>query len=181
MNDAEVIYDHLLNNKKIDSQHIVVSGASAGGGLALALLLKLRDEKKTLPAGAALFSPWTDLTFTGESLRTNKNTDPDVLESDLQKLASAYVNNSQKRMDPYVSPLFGDFTGLPPLLVDVGELEILKDDSKRLVENAKRAGVEIEFKEWRDMIHVFHELFRHIPEPNQAFQRIAEFLKKVCK
>ncbi|MHA1513799.1 MAG: alpha/beta hydrolase, partial [Candidatus Hodarchaeales archaeon] len=74
-----------------------------------------------------------------------------------------------------------DFIGLPPLLIDAGELEILLDDSRRLVNIAEQAGVEIYFKEWKDMNHVFHSLFTHIPEPNQAFQRVAEFLSKVCE
>jgi len=179
LNDAMAIYDYLLTTKSLEPKQIVVSGGSAGGGLALALLLRLRDESKPLPAGAALFSPWTDLKFTGASLKANKNKDPDLMESDLQILASIYSGSPRKRKLPYVSPVYGDFTGLPPLLVDAGELEILLDDSSRLVEKAEKAGVEIHFKEWKDMNHVFHSLFDHIPEPNQAFQRVAEFLKKV--
>jgi acetyl esterase/lipase len=181
LNDAETIFDYLINSKNINSKNIVVSGSSAGGGLALALLLKLRDSNKSLPAGAVLFSPWTDLKFTGNSLKKNKKVDPDLFETDLQMLASIYTGSPRKRKDPYVSPILGDFTGLPPLLVDAGELEILLDDSKRLVEKAKEANVEIQFKEWKDMNHVFHNLFAHIPEANQAFQRVEKFLKKVCK
>ncbi len=179
INDAMSVYGYLINIKSIDPKKIVVSGASAGGGLALALLLKLRDEDKPLPAGAVLFSPWTDLTFTGKSLETNKQKDPDLLESDIRILASIYCGSPRKCKIPYVSPVFGDFSGLPPLLVDAGELEILLDDSSRLVDNAKKAGVEIHYKEWTDMHHVFHSLYAQIPEPNQAFQRVAEFLKEV--
>ncbi len=181
LSDANSVYEYLLTTKLVDPKNIIVSGASAGGGLALALLLKLRDENKSLPAGAALFSPWTDLKFTGKSLKANKNRDPDIIESDLQMLASIYTGSPRKRKDPYVSPILGDFSGLPPLLVDAGELEILLDDSSRLVQNAEKAGVEIFFKEWKDMNHVFHNLFTHIPESNQAFKRVAEFINRVKK
>lgn len=179
LDDAVSMYEYLITSQSVDPKKIVVSGSSAGGGLALALLLKLRDENKPLPAGAVLFSPWTDLTFSGNSLETNKQKDPELLESDLRTLASIYGGSTRKCKLPYISPVFGDFQGFPPLLVDAGEIEILRDDSARLVENAQEAGVEIHYKEWKDMPHVFHYLYAHIPEPNQAFQRVADFLKKV--
>ena len=96
-------------------------------------------------------------------------------------LASVYTPSPRMRKDPYISPIYGDFTDLPPLLVDVGELEILLDDSSRLVENANKVGVEINFKIWKDMNHVFHSLFAYIPEPDQAFQRVEKFMNKFCK
>ncbi|MHA1452909.1 MAG: alpha/beta hydrolase fold domain-containing protein, partial [Promethearchaeota archaeon] len=131
LNDAIAVYEYLITTKGIDPKKIVVSGASAGGGLALALLLRLRDENKPLPAGAALFSPWTDLKFTGSSLKTNKDNDPDLIIGDLQIMASLYSGSPRNRKDPYVSPIKGHFIGLPPLLIDAGELEILLDDSRR--------------------------------------------------
>ncbi|TFG21434.1 MAG: alpha/beta hydrolase [Promethearchaeota archaeon] len=179
LDDAIAVYDYLLHEKALDPNKIVVSGASAGGGLALALLLRLRDEKKLLPVGAALFSPWTDLRLKGASIKTNKDIDPDLTKTDLMMCASLYSGSPRLRKLPYLSPVLGDFSGLPPLLVDAGEKEILLDDSSRLVENAQEVGVEIHFKVWKDMNHVFHSLFAHIPEPNQAFIRVAEFIKGI--
>ncbi len=180
LDDAIAVYEHLIHEKALNPNNIVVSGSSAGGGLALALLLRLRDKHKPLPAGAALFSPWTDLRLKGASIKKNKDIDPDLTKTELMMCASLYSGSPRLRKLPYLSPVLGNFTGLPPLLVDVGEKEILLDDSSRLVENAKQVGVEIYFKEWKDMNHVFHSLFTHIPEPNQAFQRVADFIKKVC-
>ncbi|MBN2154842.1 MAG: alpha/beta hydrolase [Candidatus Lokiarchaeota archaeon] len=178
LEDAVFVYNYLLDQMDIDPKTIIIAGSSAGGGLALALLLKLRDEDKNLPAGTILFSPWTDLTFTGPSLFSNKQSDPDIREQDLRLLAAAYYANHSPQ-DPYISPLYGNFRGLPPLLLDAGELEILLDDSARLVENAQKAGVNIQFKKWKDMIHVFHNLYEYIPESDQAFQRVVEFLSKI--
>jgi epsilon-lactone hydrolase len=106
-------------------------GDSAGGGLALAALLKSRDEGLPLPAACVVLSPWTDLALTGDSLRRNANADPMLHAVDLPRLADEYLAGANPRL-PYASPLYDDLTGLPPILIHVGSDEILLDDAGRL-------------------------------------------------
>jgi acetyl esterase/lipase len=156
---------------------VAVGGDSAGGGLALATLLRLRDEGLPLPAAGVCISPWTDLTGSGESVRTRADLDPLVDAEDLRILAAAYLGGGDPRA-PLASPLFADLRGLPPLLVHVGTAEILLDDATGLAERARDVGVPVELEVWDDMIHVWHAFADLLPEGVQAIEGIAGFLEK---
>ncbi len=154
---------------------IYVAGDSAGGGLALALMLNLRDHKEHGPDAACLFSPWTDLAATGASVKTNRDRDPVLAFDNVQMIAAAYAGEAGLRT-PLISPLYGDLAGLPPMLVFVGDTEILLDDAKRVVERARSAGVFVELRIFPDMPHVWPGLNVILPEGRQALDEAAAFL-----
>ncbi len=157
------------------AESITVAGDSAGGGLTLALLLSLRDAGEPLPAGAALLSPWTDLTMSGWSHVTHRKRDP-MLTTEGALLASHHYPAGASPANPLASPLYGRFEGLPPMLIHVGGNEILLDDSLRLAEKARAAGVDVEIKVWQDVPHVF-QAFRFLPQARASLGLIAAFLK----
>lgn len=161
----------------LDPARVALGGDSAGGGLVLATLVALRDQDLALPAAGVCISPWTDLSASGESVRSRAHLDPLVDADDLSRLAAAYLGGRDART-PLASPLFADLRGLPPLLVHVGTAEILLDDATRLAENARDAGVEVELEVWDDMIHVWHAFADALPEGVQAIEGIAGFLEK---
>lgn len=172
LDDAVAAYRGLLD---AGAGCVVVAGDSAGGGLALALMLRLRELGVTLPARAALFSPWTDLAATGESIRRNTRRDAMFVGEGIAAGADAYVGGADRR-DPLISPLYGDLAGLPPLLVHVGADEVLLDDSTRLVERARATGVAVELKVWPVVPHVWQIMARFIPEGRQSLDAAARFL-----
>jgi epsilon-lactone hydrolase len=150
---------------------IVVAGDSAGGNLTLALLLRLRDEGLPLPAGAVALSPVTDFTFSGDSVQRNDGID-DMFSADMMEpLVDVYLADRALRSDPLVSPVFGDFTGLPPLLLVVGSTELLLDDSVRVAQRWPDATLLV----WHGMPHVFPG-FDVLPEAREATQRIGRFI-----
>ena len=155
---------------------LFVAGDSAGGGLTLALLLRLRDEGRPLPAGAVVFSPWTDLVGTGESLRTNRDRDVMFNPDRLPDTAAAYYGAADPR-HPYVSPLYGDYDGLPPLKIYVGEREILLDDSRRIANKARAAGVRVDLEIWPVVAHVWQLMAPLLPEASRSLNGAAEFLR----
>jgi epsilon-lactone hydrolase len=172
--DAVSVYRWLLNSG-VSSKNIVIGGDSAGGGLTLATLLSLKDAGDPLPALAVVLSPWTDMEGTGESMVTRAEVDP-WLSPDATRLTPAlYIRDLDPR-HPLVSPIYADLTGLPSLLVHVGNDEILLSDAARLVDRARAAGVEVSFKVWDDMWHVFQTFA--IPEGQQAIDEIGEFVTK---
>ena len=175
LEDALTTYRWLLANG-FDSQQIVIGGDSAGGGLTLSTLLSLRDAGDPLPAGAALLSPWTDLAGTGESMETRRDVDP-WLSPDSSRVVPALYIGSLDRKNPIVSPVYADLTGLPPMLVHVGNDEILLDDSVRLVENGRAAQVDMQLKIWDDMWHVFQSF--QIPEAKQAIDEIGQYVNQL--
>lgn len=151
---------------------IIVAGDSAGGNLTLALLLRLRDEGVPLPACAVALSPVTDFTFSGDSVQRNDGVD-DMFSADLMApLVPVYLTDGALRTDPYVSPVFGDFTGLPPLLLIVGSTELLLDDSVRVAQRWPGAMLLV----WHGMPHVFAG-FEVLPEAQAAIERIAGFVR----
>jgi monoterpene epsilon-lactone hydrolase len=154
---------------------IAISGDSAGGGLTLATLLSLRDAHTPLPAAAAPISPWTDMEGTGASVKTRAAKDPMVGSSNLLPMAKMYIGD-QDAKNPLASPLHGDYRGLPPLLIQVGDAEILLDDSTRVAERAKAAGVEVDLEVWDEMMHVWHVFAKILPEGQQAIDKIGEFV-----
>ena len=154
---------------------LFVAGDSAGGGLALALMLNVRAHGDRLPDAACLFSPWTDLAGSGQSFRGNRDRDP-LLNADVSRMQAAAYAGEADLLSPLISPLFGDLTGLPPTIAFVGDSEILLDDSTRLAERARAAGVDFELKAYRDMPHVWPFLNVILPEGRKALDEAARFL-----
>jgi epsilon-lactone hydrolase len=159
-----------------DRRHIAFAGDSAGGGLLIAAMLRLRDEGVELPRAAVALSPWTDLALTAESLRSNADADPMLDPVNLPDLVRNYCAGADPR-NPYVSPMYGDPTGLPPTLIHAGSDEILRDDAERLAKKMRGAGCEAELELWERMPHVWHLYARVIPEGRRAVARIGEFLQ----
>jgi acetyl esterase/lipase len=151
---------------------VTVAGDSAGGGLAVALLVALREAGDPLPAAAALFSPWVDYAGEGPSVAENADTDPIFGPDVLREMARNYVANGDAAA---VSPLNADLRDLPPLLVQVGTTETLYDDSRRLAARARAAGVAVVLDEYEGLLHVWH-LFANVPEAADAVARAGAFL-----
>ncbi len=156
---------------------IVVVGDSAGGGLTYSLLLRLRDESVPLPAAAVALSPWTDLALTGASLRLNAAADPMVSIEGARQLVDHYLAGADPRT-PYASPLYGDPTGLPPSLIQVGSDEVLRDDAVRMADRMRAAGCEVELEIWPRMPHVWHLFAPLMPEARRAIERIGAFVER---
>ncbi len=175
LDDAVAAYRGLLATG-IAAHRVVFGGDSAGGGLALALLLRLRDEGQPLPAGAALFSPWTDLTETSATLRSNARRDALFPGTGMARLTVSYLAGADPA-EPLISPLFGDLRGLPPLLLHVGSHEVLLDDSRGLAEQARAAGVAVTLRLWPVVPHVW-QMFR-LPEATASMDLAAAFARGV--
>ncbi len=176
LDDCVGAYRWLLG-RRVDPSRIVVAGDSAGGNLTAALLLRLRDEGLPLPAGAVLLSPATDLAGTGASFVSRKAVDPFFFGIDTAPFFDAYAEGHDAR-DPYLSPLYGDLRGLPPLLVHVGDHEVLLDDSIRFAERAREAGVDVRLTVWPGMFHVFQTFAPFLPEAGRANREIAAFIRE---
>jgi len=172
--DATATYRWLLAQGR-QPRKIALAGDSAGGGLTLATLLALRDARTPLPACAVPISPWTDLEGTGTSVKTKASRDPMVRETDLRRYAALYAGNADPR-NPLISPLHGDYRGLPPLLIQVGEAEIILDDSTRVAELAKQAGVQVDLEVWDEMVHVWHVFAKLLPEGQQAIEKVGSYV-----
>jgi acetyl esterase/lipase len=153
------------------------AGDSAGGHLALALMLRLRDEDKSLPKATAAFSPGADFTGSGPSMTERAEIDPSFNRQKLDWVASVYVTDGTPLTDPYVSPYFGDFSGLPPFLIQTGEREVLHDDGKRVVEKARKAGVDARFKTLPGLIHGTECWCHFVPEGLATLNEAGAFLK----
>jgi epsilon-lactone hydrolase len=175
VDDAVAVYRALLSAGHAP-QNIAVSGESAGGGLTLSLMLALRTAAVPLPAGAALFSPWTDLAATGDSIRTNADRCAMFSGSDIAPTARYYLGDTDPR-NLLASPLYADLSGLPPLLIHVGEDEVLRDDSTRLAERARAAGVAVDLKIWPVVPHAWQLAPHMIPEGRASLREAGEFLR----
>ncbi|MBK5238659.1 MAG: alpha/beta hydrolase [Actinomycetales bacterium] len=151
IDDALAAYKGLLA-EGFAAHQIIVSGDSAGGGLALALLISIREAGLVQPAGAVLLSPWTDLTFTGDTLASKAEVDNSLSEAGLRAAAGQHLAG-HSATDPLVSPLFGDLTGLAPLLIEVGSDEILLSDSTRFAAKAGESLVDVTLHVWPEMVH----------------------------
>ena len=173
--DAVAFYRALLS-AGYPSQCIVVAGESAGGGLALSLMVALRSAGDPLPATAALFSPWTDLAATGDSIRTNSHRCAMFNGLDVAASAHYYLGDTDPR-NPLASPLYADLVGLPPLLIHVGADEVLRDDSTRLAKRARAAGVSVELKIWPVVPHAWQLAPHLIPEARQSLRESADFFR----
>ncbi|WP_437625572.1 alpha/beta hydrolase [Sorangium sp. So ce1151] len=172
--DAASAYRHLLSNGFAPAS-IAFAGDSAGGGLALGSLVKLRDDGAPMPAAACGFSPVTDLAITGRTITTNRDADPMVRADALPQTAAWYLG-STPATSPYASPLYADVRGLPPTLLHAGSTEVLLDDSRRFAENMRSAKVEVDLRIWPDMPHVFQGCAAFLPEARAAIAEAGRFL-----
>jgi len=175
VDDATAAYRWLLAQGYKPGK-IVISGDSAGGGLTLATLLALRDAGTPLPAAAVPISPWADLEGTGASVETRAAADPMVDKAGLLRMAQMYAGDSDPK-NPLISPIYADYKGLPPMLIQVGDAEILLDDSTRVAERARAAGIKVELEAWPEMFHVWHVFAKILPEGQQAIDRIGEYVR----
>ncbi|WP_214409131.1 alpha/beta hydrolase [Sphaerisporangium fuscum] len=173
LSDALDAYQGLLE-KGYDPSGIILAGDSAGGHLTLATLLSLRDRGLPLPAAALCLSPWADLSDMRRS--ANRWADPILPAGRVEWLARRWTAGLDCR-DPLVSPVFGDYTGLPPIMVVTGSTELLRDEGRRVALRARRAGVKVTYEEWRRMPHVFALLADVVPEARMVFRHIERFLR----
>ncbi len=175
LNDSLTAYEWLLNHG-FPSDKICLGGDSAGGGLALSLLLKIKEKKLPMPCAAVLISPWTDLACKNPSHREHQNKDPMLNQHMLFHASRLYTGG--KNLDHYlVSPANGNFDGLCPLLVQAGSLEVLMDDAVHLSEKAKNAGVKVTLEIWPDMFHVWHFFSRFLVQGREAVAEIGKFIQ----
>ncbi len=174
--DAVAAYRFLLDGAS-SSKQIAVVGDSAGGGLAVALLVALKDAGLPQPACAVPISPWTDLEGVGESWKTRADADPMIDPDDLRKKGAMYLGGADPHT-PTAAPIYADLSGLPPLLIPVGDAEVLLDDSLTLAKRARAAGVDVTLDHQPEMIHVWPLFAGIAPESDGALERIAEFIGK---
>jgi epsilon-lactone hydrolase len=179
LDDAVAAYRWLLAEGAAAGR-IAVMGDSAGGGLALSLLLRLRDEGVPLPAAAVALSPWTDLAMTGRSFTANAGADPLLSADQARRFVGYYLAGADPR-SPYASPLYGEPAGLPPTIIQVGSDEVLRDDAVRMAERMRAAGCRVELEIWPRMPHVWHLFAPVMPEAHRAILRIGSFITEAME
>jgi monoterpene epsilon-lactone hydrolase len=166
-----------LRDQNIPAAHIAIGGDSAGAGLTVALINRLRDAHEELPACAWLISPWTDLTMSGSTLSSKDAIDPLIHKQYLIELADAYVPAGMDRKDPLVSPLYGDLKGFPPILIQVGSAETLLDDATRFAAVAGAADARVTLEIWPQMIHAWPLWNAHVEAGRRALARAGDFIR----
>lgn len=177
IDDAVAVYRALLESG-FRAEDIIISGDSAGGGLSMATLLQLRHAGIPMPAAAVLLSPFLDITGSGESATTRADRDPWFDIADLHVVAGYYCPDESEWHNPLVSPVFANVAGLPPMLIQVGDDEILLSDSTRLAEKLEAEGIEVELEVWPHMWHVFQMFIHKMPESGVAVRKIAAYIQK---
>ncbi len=165
-----------LRSHGIAPEDVTFAGDSAGGGLALATALALRDAGKPLPGRLVLFSPWVDLAGTGDSIRSNAMTDDVVVNDGSNTLAHAYLAG-RALDDPAASPLYASLHDLPPMLIHASEIEMLRDDAVRLTEKARAAGVDVRLRLWDGVLHCW-QLLASLPESRASVDEVAAFVNE---
>jgi acetyl esterase/lipase len=176
LEDAINAYEYALNSG-YDPKHIIFTGDSAGGGLALALGLYLRDHQKPLPKAIITMSAWTDLSSEGESYLRNKSLDPMLGEKIDALDIKGYVGNDDVK-NPYISPAYGDYHDFCDLMMHVGSYEVLESDTLTVAKKAGGQGVNVEATIYRGMFHVFQLAFDLIPEAKKAWKEISQFINR---
>jgi monoterpene epsilon-lactone hydrolase len=176
IDDALSAYYALLA-EGVEASTIFLAGDSAGGGLSVATLLSLRDAGAPLPRGAVLLSPWVDLAGTGETMLTNRVYD--YLAGDTVATAKLYAKEAGLS-HPLVSPVYAELSGLPPLLVQSGDAEILFSENQRLVERARAAGVDVRHEIEPGMVHVFQGFAAVAPQGRAAIASIGRFVRSLA-
>lgn len=175
VDDAVAAYGWLLD-QGISPSNIAIAGDSAGGGLALAALIAIRDAGQPLPAAGVGISPWVDMEGTGESMTTRAAADPVVQKEGLLGMAKLYLGDTDPK-NPLAAPLHANLAGLPPLLIQVGDAETLLDDSTRFAERARKSDVDVTLRVWDEMPHVWHMFAAVLPEAQQAIDEVGAFFK----
>jgi epsilon-lactone hydrolase len=178
--DAVNVYRWLLR-QGYDPANIIFAGDSAGGGLSVAATLVLRDQNERLPRAIVCLSPWVDLTSSGESYKKNHKVDPYLTGQGVKDAARMYAGNDTPLDHPLISPVFADLTGFPPLFIQAGNHEILQSDAELLAQQARQAGVDVTFKVWDRMWHVWQISGDKLPEAKKAISEIGDYIKKVFK
>ena len=171
------VWDYLML-RGYGARDIILTGDSAGGNLALSLVLKLKEQGRLLPRGIVLMSPWTDLTSSGKSFETKAEVDP-VLDRDyIDRMVAAYAPDMDLKQ-PLIAPLFGDFEGFPPVYIQAGENEILLSDSLRLHQALVDANVSVKMDTYKGMWHVFQ--MSPVKAAREAMDKNAEFIYDICR
>ncbi len=176
VDDSVAAYRWMLA-QGLKPSRIAISGDSAGGGLTAATLVAIRDAKLPVPAAGALLSPWVDMEGIGASMTSKDSVDPMVHKDGLLGMAKAYLGGQNPR-SPLAAPLYAELAGLPPLLIQVGTSETLLDDASRFAERAKKAGVNVTYEPWENMIHVWQIFAPILDEGQQAIEKIGAFVRK---
>jgi monoterpene epsilon-lactone hydrolase len=177
IDDALTVWRY-VRNQGVAADRIAVGGDSAGGGLTVALINRLRDAGEALPGCAWLVSPWTDLTISGETLATKNAVDPIIHKGYLDELADAYLPAGTDRKDPQVSPVYADLKGLPPTLIQVGSAETLLADATRFAAAAGAADVRVTLEIWPHMIHAWHLWNAHLEPGRHALANAGSFIRE---
>jgi monoterpene epsilon-lactone hydrolase len=172
--DACCAYEWLLD-QGFHPHKIAFVGDSAGGGLVIAALLALKANARPLPGAAVCISPWVDLEATGESYHTRQSLDP-MIQRDLCDFLAGLYLNAQDPKTPTASPIHADLEGMPPLLIQVGEREVLFSEAERLAANAESCGVDVRFEEWCGMIHVWHLFYPILSAGREAIAGAGAFI-----
>jgi acetyl esterase/lipase len=175
LDDAMAVYRALLTG--VDPRHLVVAGDSAGGNLALVLCLSLRTAGLPQPAALVALSPVTDFTWSGASIQSNSDRCA-MFSHEILPVGAAFYLNGHNPRDPLVSPLFAELQNLPPMLFHAGSDEILRDDSVRMAERARAAGIEVEIATWPVVPHVWQLMARWIPEGRESLRLAGSFLRR---
>lgn len=174
--DAMSAYGWLLETG-IEPANIVIAGDSAGGGLAVATLVAIRETGLPIAGAGLCLSPWVDMEAQGNSFDTNAAVDPMITRAGILAFAGEYLGIADPK-SPLAAPVYADLTGLPPLIIQVGTPEALCDDAIWLRDHATKAGVDVTFESWDDMVHVWHRYAPKLPEAQQAVDRLGEFVKE---
>jgi len=177
LEDALAAYKWLISAEggNVNPSNIIFAGDSAGGGLCIATMFQLRDQNLPLPQAACLISPWVDLLKTKKSWETNAKYDYLKKSEFIPRL---YVNSDEDLKNPLVSPLYGDFTGLPPIFIQVGGVECLLDENIDMAQKARHQGVEVNLEIWPEMTHVFQSWGNLVESANRALDSLGTFAMK---
>ncbi len=166
-----------LSSDRLEPSKLAAAGDSAGGNLVLAALMRLRGLEQPLPAAVAVMAPWIDLSVSGDSVSANRRADAYIPAELLRPVAAAYLQDSDPRAAD-ASPLFGDFSHFPPMLIHVGSTEVLLDDALRLERSARDSGVDVLLEKWQGLPHVFQLFAPFVPEGRRSLQKLGSFLRR---
>ncbi len=176
IDDAVTAYRWLLE-QGIKPNHVALTGDSAGGALAVTAILRAREQDLPIPAATMPLSPWVDLEITGQSMVSNRERDALVQKEIVEVMAGTFLGEGGSRKDPRANPFYADLKGLPPMYIQVGGDETLVDDSTRLAERAKQAGVDVRLDVVPDLQHVFHFSAGAAPEADEAIRKLADWVR----
>lgn len=179
LEDAVASYRWLLEEKGYEPEKIVVAGDSAGGGLALSLVMYLRDHAMPLPAGIIVMSPWTDLSCSGASHQTNFLSDPQFGNTTDNMLHNSAYLKGHDPHEPYISPAFGTYEKFPPMLLQAGSLEVLLSDTLVVADKMRSEHRKLRLSVYDGMFHVFQMALRLIPESREAWAEVGQFLERI--